>query len=96
MHDLTVTGGLVVTATNRFHAHVVVDDGRISALVDASESAPPAARTVDATGRVHGVTGLRVLDASIAPTVPHTNTHLLVTAMAEHAAARWDAITIDN
>lgn len=40
---------------------------------------------VDARGVVHGINGLRVVDASIAPTVPRTNTHLLVTAMAERA-----------
>ncbi|HEX7094395.1 MAG TPA: GMC family oxidoreductase N-terminal domain-containing protein [Acidimicrobiales bacterium] len=41
---------------------------------------------VDARGAVHGVERLRIVDASIAPTVPRTNTHLLVTAMAERAA----------
>jgi choline dehydrogenase len=51
---------------------------------------------VDTCGRVHGVAGLRIVDASIAPTVPRTNTHLLVTAMAEHLAARWESQTISN
>jgi choline dehydrogenase len=45
---------------------------------------------VDSLGHVHGVRGLRIVDASIAPTVPRTNTHLLVTAMAERAVDRWD------
>jgi choline dehydrogenase len=46
---------------------------------------------VDPDGHVHGVTGLRIIDAAIAPTVPRSNTHILVTAMAEHVAAKWDA-----
>jgi choline dehydrogenase len=46
---------------------------------------------VDPSGRVHGVERLRVVDASIAPTVPRTNTHLLVTAMAERVVERWEA-----
>jgi choline dehydrogenase len=46
---------------------------------------------VDPLGRVHGITGLRIIDAAIAPTVPRSNTHILVTAMAEHVAATWDA-----
>jgi choline dehydrogenase len=49
-----------------------------------------ATSVVDVTGSVHGVERLRVVDASIAPTVPRTNTHLLVTAMAERAVELWD------
>jgi choline dehydrogenase len=41
---------------------------------------------VDRAGRVRGCTGLRVVDASIAPFVPRTNTNVLVIALAEHAA----------
>lgn len=45
---------------------------------------------VDARCRVIGHEGLRVVDASIFPTVPRANTHLSVVAAAELAAARWD------
>jgi choline dehydrogenase len=47
-------------------------------------------RVVDPAGRVVGVEGLRVVDASVAPTVPRSNTHLLAVMVAEHLAARWD------
>ena len=40
---------------------------------------------VDADCRVLGVDGLLVVDASIAPTVPRSNTNLLAMAVAEHA-----------
>jgi len=43
---------------------------------------------VDPSCRVLGVAGLRVVDAAVAPTVPRSNTNVLVTAMAEHFAAR--------
>ena len=42
---------------------------------------------VDAQCRVRGIDGLRVVDASIAPRVPRTNTNILVIALAERAAA---------
>ena len=38
---------------------------------------------VDAECRVHGVDGLRVCDASVIPTVPRSNTNLVVMAVAE-------------
>ena len=40
---------------------------------------------VDPVGRVHGVEGLRVVDASIMPDLPKANTHLTTVAIAE----RW-------
>jgi choline dehydrogenase len=42
---------------------------------------------VDPTGRVRGAENLYVADASIMPTIPRANTHLLVLAIAEHIAA---------
>ena len=45
-------------------------------------------RVVDRELRVVGVDGLRVVDASVAPTVPRTNTNLLAIAIAELAAER--------
>jgi choline dehydrogenase len=83
-------------------AEIERDEDELAALVRNEHSAfyhgvgscrmgsDPATSVVDATGRVHGVRGLRIVDASIAPTVPRTNTHLLVTAMAEHLVANWD------
>lgn len=43
---------------------------------------------VDAQGCVHGLTGLRVVDASIFPFGPRANLHFTVVAAAEHIAAR--------
>jgi 5-(hydroxymethyl)furfural/furfural oxidase len=41
---------------------------------------------VDSEGRVRGVEGLRVVDASIMPEVPRANTHLTAVMLAEHLA----------
>ena len=41
---------------------------------------------VDPQCRVRGIGGLRVVDASIFPTVPRANTHLMVLAVAERAS----------
>jgi choline dehydrogenase-like flavoprotein len=41
---------------------------------------------VDRDGRVHGVSGLRVVDASIFPTGPRANLHFTVVAIAEKLA----------
>jgi choline dehydrogenase-like flavoprotein len=41
---------------------------------------------VDPQLRVHGVAGLRVVDASVMPTVPRGNTNAPVIALAERAA----------
>jgi 5-(hydroxymethyl)furfural/furfural oxidase len=41
---------------------------------------------VDRTGRVHGIDGLRVVDASIFPTSPRANLHFTVVAVAEKLA----------
>lgn len=41
---------------------------------------------VDAVGRVHGIEGLRVIDASIMPTIPRANTSSSVMAIAEKLA----------
>jgi len=45
---------------------------------------------VDAHGRVHGIDGLRVVDASIMPTSVRSNTNLTVIMMAERVAS-WMA-----
>ncbi len=41
---------------------------------------------VDATGRVHGVAGLRVVDASVMPSIPSANTNLPTLMLAERLA----------
>jgi choline dehydrogenase len=51
---------------------------------------PSAGAVVDAACRVHGVGGLRVIDASIMPDVPSANTHLPTVMVAERAAALID------
>ena len=45
-----------------------------------------ATAVVDARLRVHGVTGLRVVDASVFPTVTSGNTNTPTTMVAERAA----------
>jgi 5-(hydroxymethyl)furfural/furfural oxidase len=46
---------------------------------------------VDPEGRVHGVAGLRVADASVMPTVPRGNTNLPTIMIAEKLAAAMQA-----
>ena len=41
----------------------------------------------DPSGRVHGVAGLRVIDASIMPTPPRGNTNIPTIMVAEKLAA---------
>jgi choline dehydrogenase len=42
---------------------------------------------VDVDLRVRGIEGLRVVDASVMPSIPAANTHATVLAIAERAAA---------
>ena len=44
---------------------------------------------VDASGRVHGVAGLWVVDASVMPDIPSANTHVPTIMIAEHVATRF-------
>jgi choline dehydrogenase len=43
-------------------------------------------RVVDGNGRVYGIDGLFVADASIMPTIPRANTNLSTLAVAERIA----------
>src|SRR3954470_7207393 len=43
---------------------------------------------VDPDGRVHGVVGLSVVDASVLPELPSANTNVPTIMLAEHLAAR--------
>jgi 5-(hydroxymethyl)furfural/furfural oxidase len=45
------------------------------------------AAVTDGAGRVHGVAGLRVIDASIMPTIPRGNTNIPTIMVAEKIAA---------
>ena len=53
----------------------------------------PDQAVVDARCRVHGVAGLRVVDASVFPLMPASNTHIPTLMLAERAA---DLIRDDN
>jgi 5-(hydroxymethyl)furfural/furfural oxidase len=64
----------------------VTGTGHVSGTCRMGSSDDPLA-SCDATGRVRGVQGLRVADASIMPTVPSGNTHIPVIMVAEKLAA---------
>ena len=46
----------------------------------------PEHAVVDSQLRVHGIEGLRVIDASVMPTIPGGNTNAPTIMIAEHAA----------
>lgn len=50
--DLVIANATVVNSFGRQHAHVVIKDGRISAVLRSEEEPPAATRTVDATGKL--------------------------------------------
>jgi 5-(hydroxymethyl)furfural/furfural oxidase len=64
----------------------VTGTGHVSGTCRMGSSDDPLA-SCDAAGRVRGVQGLRVADASIMPTVPSGNTHIPVIMVAEKLAA---------
>ncbi|CAG4913053.1 GMC family oxidoreductase [Paraburkholderia saeva] len=51
---------------------------------------------VDDNYRVHGMAGLRVVDASVMPAIPSANTFLPTVMLAEHAAARILGVPVDT
>jgi choline dehydrogenase-like flavoprotein len=83
-------------------AGAAMDDVEVDALIAATHSAfyhgvgtcrmtadtDGDGGVVDVDGRVLGVDGLRICDASIVPTVPRSNTNLLVMAVAERMVER--------
>ena len=86
-------------ALNGPEAAVLADDDALDAHVRASGShnfhhvgtakmgpAGDAEAVVDARGRVYGVEGLRVADASIMPTIVRANTNLTCIMIGEHIA----------
>ncbi len=52
---------------------------------------PAAGAVVDAMGRVHGVAGLRITDASIMPVITAGNTNIPTAALAHRLARHFDA-----
>ena len=56
---------------------------RFVAILRDSQSPGPRNAVVDSAGRVIGVPGLRVVDASIMPTIPRGNTNVPTIMLAE-------------
>lgn len=98
-----VLGGSVEEANRPLFAALAndssLDDHLLSTVIDAQHGtstcrmgAPGAAGTVvDPACRVQGVRGLRVVDASIFPSVPRANTNLAAIMTGELMADRLDA-----
>ncbi|MET8687097.1 GMC oxidoreductase [Streptomyces sp. NPDC004732] len=98
-----VLGGSVAEANRPLFAALAddgdLDDHLLSTVVDAQHGtstcrmgAPGAAETVvDPACRVQGVRGLRVVDASVFPSVPRANTNLAAIMTGELMADRLDA-----
>jgi choline dehydrogenase-like flavoprotein len=74
----------------------LVDDDSIASWVRSScgdyvhaSSSCAMGRVVDQDGAVFGYEALTVCDASVFPSIPHVNTHLPTTMLAERLSARW-------
>ena len=74
-------------ATSAWLDRTVMTGHHVSSTCRVGRSDDPDA-VVDNTGRVHGVAGLRVVDASIMPDSVRANIHATVLAVAEVVAAR--------
>ncbi len=62
-------------------------DGSAHASCTCRMGAPEDSGVVDGCGRVHGTTGLSVVDMSISPSVPRANTNLTAIMIGEQLAA---------
>ena len=94
--EIAKASGLV-TDHARVDADLALSDDDLSELIARDHTAfyhgvgscrmglDPSTSVVDPQCGVWYVEGLRIIDASVAPTVPRANTHLLATAIAEHA-----------
>jgi choline dehydrogenase len=61
-------------------------DGSAHASSSCPIGAPEHGGVVDSRGRVHGTSGLAVVDMSIAPSAPRANTNITAIMLAEHLA----------
>jgi choline dehydrogenase len=61
-------------------------DGSAHASCTCRMDAAERGGVVDERGRVHGTTGLSVVDMSISPSVPRANTNLTAIMIGEHLA----------
>ena len=91
-------------------AEVVADDRALSAWIRATAMTyhhpvgtcamgldPSSGAVVDPDGRVHGVSGLSVIDAAVMPELPSANTNIPTIMLAEHLAARrWTGSRTDR
>jgi choline dehydrogenase len=84
--DAEVSPGAHVTSDADLDAHIRATAGVTQHPVGTCSMAAGPGRVVDAALRVLGVDGLRVVDASIMPTVPGGNTYGAVLMIAERAA----------
>ena len=81
-----VAPGADVTSDSGLEAYIRATAGVTQHPVGTCSMAPGAGQVVDPELRVRGIDGLRVVDASIMPTVPGGNTYGAVLMIAERAA----------
>lgn len=84
--DREIVPGPEVASDAELDAYIRANAGLTQHPVGTCSMAPGAGRVVDAQLRVQGVDGLRVVDASIMPTVPGGNTYGAVLMIAERGA----------
>jgi len=88
-------------------ADIVADDAKLDSVIESKTASgyhftgtclmatPEKGGVVDQQGRVYGVEGLRVADASVVPTTPAANSQLTTMMVAERIAAMTLAGTVD-